>query len=164
MTDLTVTMTRIEAAHLMGLLGQFLDVLNASAPGDSSDPAVRRLTPDAYPEDDDASAEFRAMTQSDLLERRHGDAHAVLAALAVAGADPEAVTEENSLDSLSLPLDGDDAASWLRSLAALRLVLAERLGITAEDDHDSSDPRFTIYDWLGYRLDGLIQQIDATRD
>jgi hypothetical protein len=160
-TELTMEMTRIEAAHLMGLVGQFLDVLDASAPGDSTDPAVRRLTPDAYPQDDDASAEFRAMTQSDLLDRRRSDAHAVLSGLAIAGADPVALTEENSLDTVSLVLSTDDCASWLRALAALRLVLAERLGITDEDAHDDDDPRFAIYDWLGYRLDALIQEIDA---
>jgi hypothetical protein len=161
MTTLTMEMTRIEAAHLMGLMGQFLDVLDASAPGDSTDPAVQRLTPDAYPEDGDASAEFRAMTQSDLLDRRRGDARAVLSGLAIAGADPDALTEDNSLDPVALPLSPDDSAAWLRALAALRLVLAERLGVAAEDDHDDDDPRFAIYDWLGYRLDALIQEIDS---
>ena len=42
-------------------------------------------------------------------------------------------------------------------LAAIRLVLATRLGIRSEEDHDEDDPRFGIYDWLGYRLDGLVQ-------
>ena len=161
MTDLTMDMSRIEAAHLMGLVGQFLEVLDASAPGDSTDPAVRRLTPDAYPEDGEASAEFRSMTQSDLLDRRRGDARVVLAGLANAGADPDTLTEENSLDIVSLRLGRDDLASWLRAIAALRLVLAERLGIASEDDHDDEDPRFAIYDWLGYRLDALIQVIES---
>jgi len=161
MTDLTVGMSRIEAAHLMGLVGQFLDVLDASPPGDSTDPAVRRLTPDAYPDDGDASAEFRSMTQSDLLDRRRDDARVVLAGLGNAGADPDALTEENSLDTVSLRLTTDDMASWLRALAALRLVLAERLGIATEDDHDDEDARFAIYDWLGYRLDALVQEVDS---
>jgi hypothetical protein len=157
-------MSRIEAAHLMGLVGQFLDVLDASAPGDSTDPAVRRLTPDAYPEDGDASAEFRSMTQSDLLDRRRADARVVISGLALAGADPEGLTEGNSLDTVSLRLTTDDIASWLRALASLRLVLAERLGIATEDDHDDEDPRFAIYDWLGYRLDALLQEIDDLED
>jgi len=164
MTQLTMGMSRIEAAHLMGLVGQFLDVLDASAPGDSVDPAVQRLTPDAYPGDDDASADFRAMTQSDLLERRRGDARTVLSGLALSGADPDALTEENALDVVSLTLSMDDAGSWLRALAAIRLVLAERLGIVTEDDHDDDDPRFAIYDWLGFRLDSLIQEVDALSD
>jgi hypothetical protein len=164
MTDLTMDMSRIEAAHLMGLVGQFLEVLDAAPPGDSTDPAVRRLTPDAYPEDSDASAEFRSMTQSDLLDRRRADARVVLSGLALAGAEPDRLTEENSLDTVSLRLTVDDVSSWLRALAALRLVLAERLGIMTEDDHDDDDPRFAIYDWLGYRLDALIQEIDSLED
>ena len=47
-------------------------------------------------------------------------------------------------------------------LAAIRLVLATRLGIRSEEDHDVDDPRFGIYDWLGYRLDGLVQAASTT--
>lgn len=36
-----------------------------------------------------------------------------------------------------------------------------RLGIVEAEDHDSDDPRFGIYDWLGYRLDGLVGALDA---
>lgn len=161
MTRLVMEMSRIEAAHLMGLVSQFIEVLDASGPGDAADPAVARLTPDAYPQDADASAEFRTMTQSDLLVRRAADARSVLAQLAIAGADPESLREDNALDTVTIPLDPADASAWLRALAALRLVLAERLGIDTEDDHDEDDPRFAIYDWLGYRLDALVQELDA---
>lgn len=164
MTYLVMEMTRIEAAHLMGLVGQFLDVLDASAPGDSTDPAVRRLTPNAYPEDADASAEFRTLTQSDLLDRRAADARSVLAQLAVAGADPDALADDNALETVSLPLSAPETGEWLRALASLRLVLAERLGVSSEDDHDEKDPRYAIYDWLGYRLDALVQELDALTD
>jgi hypothetical protein len=36
-------------------------------------------------------------------------------------------------------------------------VLATRLDIQSEADHDVEDPRFGVYEWLGYRLDGLVQ-------
>jgi kynurenine formamidase len=49
----------------------------------------------------------------------------------------------------------------IESLAAVRLVLASRLGIERPEDHDAEDPRFGIYDWLGYRLDGLIRAVDG---
>ncbi len=160
MMRLVMDMSRIEAAHLMGLMTQFLEVLDAAAPGDSTDPAVARLTPDAYPQSAEDSAEFRLLTQADLLDRRAEDARSVLAHLADAGVDPDRLTERNAADTVSVPLD-EDAAAWLRALAALRLVLAERLGITAVDHHDDDDPRFAIYDWLGYRLDTLVQELDA---
>ena len=62
---------------------------------------------------------------------------------------------------LNVTLDHDGAAAWLRTLTALRLVLASRLGIAHEDDHDEADPRFGIYDWLGYRLDSLVRALDG---
>ena len=43
----------------------------------------------------------------------------------------------------------------MRTLTAIRLVIASRLGIEDEDDRDEDDPRFGVYDWLGYRLEGL---------
>ena len=57
-----------------------------------------------------------------------------------------------------------DVSALLRTLSAIRLVLATRLGIQADDDHDASEPRFGIYDWRGYRLDSLISAIDADSD
>ena len=55
----------------------------------------------------------------------------------------------------------DAIGAWLRTLAAIRLVLATRLGITEEDRHSPEDPRFGIYDWLGYRLDGLVSAVEG---
>ena len=52
------------------------------------------------------------------------------------------------------------ADALLRTLAAIRLVLASRLGVDDEDTHDNDDPRFGIYDWLGYRLDALLTALD----
>ena len=59
--------------------------------------------------------------------------------------------------TIELMLSAPEAAAWLRTLAALRLVLASRLGIRTEDDHDPEDPRFGVYDWLGYRLELLVR-------
>ena len=64
------------------------------------------------------------------------------------------------LEVMLLRLDPEDLRAWLRTLAALRLVLASRLGIKTEDDHDDASPRFGIYDWLGFRLDGLVRAAD----
>jgi hypothetical protein len=41
----------------------------------------------------------------------------------------------------------------------VRLVMATRLGITTEEEQDD-DPRFGVYNWLGFRLEGLLQAID----
>jgi hypothetical protein len=151
-------LTRIEAVHLRGLVDQFVDLLN-STPDAATDPAVARLVPSAYPDDAEAAAEFRAVTQPDLLQRRTDDAGVVLADLAAAGdvSDPQDMRPEDALSELVVILDRDRTTAWLRTLAAVRLVLASRLGVASEDDHDPEDPRFGIYEWVGYRLDGLTQ-------
>ncbi|GGH39173.1 DUF2017 family protein [Microbacterium album] len=152
-----LTLTRIEVTHLADLVRQFADIVDStpSAP----DPAVERLTPDAYPEDPETSREFRAVTRSDLLRRRAHDARVVLDDLA------RVERTEDQLAPVDVSLEGESIESWLRTLTSLRLVIATRLGITDEDHpHDPEDPRYGVYDWLGYRLEGLIQAADAHDD
>ena len=150
-------LTRMEALHLSGLVGQFSELLAETDAHD--DPAIARLVPDAYRDDPAAAREFREVTQRDLLERRSADAAVVLATVApAAGVTAETGPDDPVLmEVVELRLDSDQLQAWLRCLAALRLVLAERLGIRTEADHDGDDPRFGVYEWLGYRLDGLVR-------
>ncbi len=145
----------LEALHLAGIVGQFRDVVTDTQRSD--DPAVARLLPDAYPDDEEATREFRRLTGDDLLGRRAADAEVVLRTLGMDGGahdqgDPDA--------TLTIALGEDEALSWMRTLSAVRLVMATRLGIHSEDDHQPDDPRFGIYDWIGYRLDGLVTALD----
>lgn len=155
-----VEMTAIEAAHMRDLVTQFVDLLAGGTASAGDDPAIARLVPDAYRDDDEAAAEYRRLTESDLLDRRLTDAQAVAAALVAAGvAAPAELDPATAMDAVVLPLTPVQAQTWLRTLAALRLVLASRLGVVSEDDHDPEDPRFGIYEWVGFRLDGLVQAI-----
>ncbi|MEV7768775.1 DUF2017 family protein [Microbacterium sp. NPDC086615] len=145
----------LEALHLAGIVGQFRDVVTDTQRSD--DPAVARLLPDAYPDDEEATREFRRLTGDDLLGRRAADAEVILRTLGMDGGahdhgDPDA--------TLTIALGEDEALSWMRTLSAVRLVMATRLGIHSEDDHQPDDPRFGIYDWIGYRLDGLVTALD----
>ncbi|MGZ8804088.1 MAG: DUF2017 family protein [Microbacterium sp.] len=151
-------LTRMEAAHLAGLVTQFAELLE-DAGSASGDPAISRLVPDAYSDDADAAQDFRDMTERNLLDRRRQDAGLVLGTLQESAALPHDVEEDDEilLELVDLRLDPDALRAWLRCLAAIRLVLATRLGIQSEDDHDVDDARFGIYEWLGYRLDGLVQ-------
>jgi len=159
-------LSRMEATHLAGLVTQFAELLDETGEGLPDDPAVLRLVPDAYADDAEAAREFRGLTQRELLERRSADAGAVLATLAEAvdlsvdGNDP-ADSEAALVETTLIRLGPDDLQAWLRTLAAVRLVLASRLGITHEDDHVDDDPRFGVYDWIGYRLDGLVRAADG---
>jgi len=151
-------LTRMEAAHLAGLVTQFAELLE-DADSAGGDPAIARLVPDAYAGDAAAAREFRELTESDLLERRRQDAGIVLSTLSAAAALPEDVAADDAvlMELVELALDPETVQAWLRCLAAIRLVLATRLEIRSEDDHDVEDPRFGIYEWLGYRLDGIVQ-------
>jgi hypothetical protein len=151
-------LTRMEAAHLSGLVTQFAELLE-DAGSASGDPAISRLVPDAYSDDADAAKDFREMTERDLLDRRRQDAGLVLGTLQESAALPRGAEDDDAvlLELVDVRLGPDSLRAWLRCLAAIRLVLATRLGIQSEDDHDVDDPRFGVYEWLGYRLDGLVQ-------
>ena len=156
MTDaktVILEITPLEATHLTDLVTQFDELLQASRP--TEDPAVARLVPDAYTDDPQGSAEFRRLTEPTLLERRSDDAAMVVASLA-----PLLAEDPTDLEPVGLPLDPPTAAAWVRCLAALRLVLAERLGIRTESDGEVDDPRVGVYEWLGFRLAGLMTALD----
>lgn len=152
----------MEAAHLAGLVTQFAELLEGAA-GGGGDPAIERLVPDAYSGDADAAREFREMTEADLLERRRQDAGVVLGSLGTAATIPETAGPDDAvlMEPVEITLEPDAVQAWMRCLAAIRLVLATRLDIRTEDDHDVDDPRYGIYEWLGYRLDGLVQAASA---
>jgi hypothetical protein len=150
---------RLEAAHLSALVGQFADLLDDSASA-NDDPAIARLVPTPYPDDDEAAREFRTLTERDLLTRRRTDAEIVLSSLAEAAVIPDDPEDPTLLEQVEIRLEPETVRAWLRTLAAVRLVMAQRLDITEPEDHDPEDPRFGIYDWLGYRLDGLVASFD----
>ena len=151
-------LTRMEAAHLAGLVTQFAELLE-DAESATGDPAIARLVPDAYADDAEAAQDFRDMTERDLLDRRRQDAGVVLSSLSGPATLPDDAEpgDEVLMELIELRLEPDALQAWLRCLAAIRLVLATRLDIRTEEDHDVDDPRFGIYEWLGYRLDGLVQ-------
>lgn len=156
---IVLELARIEAAHLAGLVTQFAELLAET--GDAAeDPAIARLVPDAYADDAQSSKEFRDLTQTELLARRGDDAATVLASLHEVSALPDDPADPALTETVAVVLRPEAVQSWLRTLAAVRLVMATRLGIDGEDDHDDDDPRFGIYDWLGYRLDGLVRALD----
>ncbi len=150
-------LARLEGVHLARLADEFAELLSRSR--GAGDPALRRLTPDAYPDDVEATAEFARATRDDLLDHRLADVLVVRRGL-VPFLDDD-TDEDDTLLPRDLVIAEEDLDPWLRTLTALRLVIASRLGIDSADEHDPEDPRFGVYDWLGYRLDGLIGVADS---
>ena len=160
MTERTVhlSIARLEGVHLSRLVDDFVELVSSGR--DTNDPAIGRLTPNAYPEDADASRAFADITRDDILDRRVADAATVRSALDGFDVDMESLTEEEALAPRDVIIPDVDIDAWLRALTALRLVIASRLEITDDDQYDPDDPRYGVYNWLGYRLEGLIQAAD----
>lgn len=153
---IVVPITPIEEHHLAQLVDDFLELIGASR--DSDDPAIARLTPNPYPDDADSAAGFADTTRDDLLDRRVADARRVRASIGDADGDSASFTDGTlSPKELAVPVDLVDA--WLRTLTAIRLVIATRLGIVSDED-SGADGSHDVYDWLGYRLELLIQAAD----
>ena len=118
------------------------------------DPVLRRLFPNAYPHDADASSDFRRFTERGLRTTKVTDARVVLEDLAA--------TQEGSAD---LRVQPDHVEAWLRTLTSVRLAVATRLGVTDAESAEQlaqleeSDPRsymVSVYDWLGFAQETMV--------
>lgn len=161
-----ITLSRLEARALSDLISQFAALL--AAPSPEGDDALARLTPSPYPDDDNAAAEFHAATAGDLLDRRQTDALRMLADLAPSFASDDETATDPVDDLVDISFDDEGGQAWLRTLAALRMVIAVRLGIDTEANasrpaEDPDEERFAVYDWLGYRLELLVSALTHHR-
>jgi Domain of unknown function (DUF2017) len=126
-------------------------------PGPLEDPVLRRLFPDAYPNDSGAAADFRRFTERSMKATKVAEARVVL--------DRLATTELGARD---LRIPAEEVESWLRTLTSVRLAVATRLGIRDADAADElaalpdDDPRsfmVSVYDWLGFAQETLISAL-----
>src|SRR5690606_29184222 len=69
---LHLSLAIIEGRHLLGLVDEFIALLDG--PRDPADGGLNRLAPDPYPDDAEASAEYRRSTRDDLFDQRLADA------------------------------------------------------------------------------------------
>ncbi|MGH2641287.1 MAG: DUF2017 family protein [Actinomycetota bacterium] len=132
---------------LVELCGQSRALLEAEDP--SSDPAVSRLFPPAYPDDPLQNLEFEtnlgAAPRSGKLEALD-------------------VVERTAHASM---LTEDEILAWIGVVNDLRLVLGTRIEITEEatdGDFPADDPRhetFRVYQFLGFLLQELLEGIGA---
>ncbi|MER7521005.1 DUF2017 domain-containing protein [Streptomyces sp. NPDC126499] len=171
--EVEISILRSLAVQLMELIGPGdepvegedpLAALFAEGPSEPpSDPALRRLFPDAYGDDTDelrqAAADFRRFTENDLRARKREDALTVVRTLdAVASA---AAGEGGGV----LKLTADESRCWLGALNDLRLTIGTRLDVKDDDESErlyrlpDSDPRKPMvmaYLWLGGLQESLV--------
>lgn len=174
------TFTGFEADLLRSLASQLVELLRneRAVPSDAGDPleamldfsgptsepddpVLARLFPTAYPDDEEAAAEFRRFTEGTLRDGKAAAASSLIDGLEEAGLPP--TLEESGL-VIDVELDAGDAEVWMRSFTDLRLALATRLGVE-QDDEDywhalpDDDPRaqaHDIYEWVGYLQETLV--------
>lgn len=162
----------VERGLLISLIDQLIEFVEPESMGEDADPLARlvgidttaekpedpalaRLFPDAYPDDVEASADFRRFTERSLREAKVAHAHLVRVALAqVNGTATIAVTDETS-------------GAWLGLLNDLRLALGTRIGITEDyseelaelSDDDPMAGVMHIYDWLTFLQETLVRSL-----
>jgi hypothetical protein len=176
------TFTAFEADLLRSLAAQLIELLrNESATGEvesdsledlldfagptkePDDPVLARLFPTAYPEDEEAAAEFRRYTEADLRNGKAAGASTVIDTLEEAGLPAE---PQDGL-FIDVELDPATALTWLKSFTDMRLAIATRLGIEDGDEDfwyslPDDDPRaqvHDIYDWVGYLQETLVRAL-----
>ncbi len=128
------------------------------------DPVLKRLFPSAYPDDEQAAAEFRRFTEGTLRDGKADAAAAIIDALEEAGLPPQ--LQEDGL-VIDVELDEPTAQAWLRSFTDVRLALAVRLGVEEGDEDywhslDDDDPRaqaHDIYEWVAFLQDSLVSAL-----
>ncbi len=115
------------------------------APGDS---AAERLDIGVYPDDPQATEEFRRLTSSEMAEGRSADRSAFVEVL------DAAVTG-------SAVLSPEQAESWLLVLGEARLTLAARLGIETEGwgEEDSPEPAMALLHYLSWLQGALTEAL-----
>jgi hypothetical protein len=127
------------------LLRDLLDDLEPLL-ADPDDPAVRRLFPPAY-SDDESDEQYRSLVRDQLVNGR---------AKALA-------TMRNTLAGETIDLEQAD--EWLRALNDLRLVLGTRLDVSEEIDYEQIDleePRgrdLAVYGYLAWLQEQLVDAL-----
>jgi len=163
-----IAFEREEAAMLDQLVGQLIalvesysgtaldpDPLFASLEVGGSehppeDPALARLFPDAF-EDEDEAAGFRRVTEQGLINRKLHDAMRVAGDLG-----------EVSGSEVCVTISAESFPAWARTLTAVRLAIAARIGLEQEEDHDrlidEDETRGTVmvFDWLASLLEAVL--------
>ncbi|MBO0844847.1 MAG: DUF2017 domain-containing protein [Nocardioides sp.] len=128
------------------------------------DPVLARLFPTAYPDDEEASAEFRRFTEGSLRDGKAAGAATVIDTLEEAGLPTQLGDERLVID---VELDPATALVWLKSLTDLRLALATRLEVEQDDeaywaslpDDDPRSQAHDIYEWIGVLQETLVDAL-----
>lgn len=124
--------------------------------GSNDDPALERLLPNAYPDDETAAREFERYTRGSLVDGKRQAAQSVR----------DATDVTDGRDLVEIELDESQAWGWLTFLTDLRLILAERVGLGddggSDDDETRDDYLLAAYEWAGFVQGSMLEVLDPT--
>jgi hypothetical protein len=121
------------------------------------DPALRRLLPDAYADDDAAAGEFRRLMDGELRRQKTEALDELRGAI-----------DGNDVAGLKVRLAPQQAEQWLQALTDIRLVLGTRLDVTEDLDalhlrigtDDLLAPLLAAYEWLGWLQESVVLALE----
>lgn len=117
-----------------------------------SDPGAARLTPQAYPDDDEADREWRRYAGGELETARSADRSAFEMVIEAAADGPTVISVE-------------EAAAFLRVVNEVRLVLGARWGLETADDYGDLRPEARqVLGQLGWLIEDLSEVLRARMD
>lgn len=128
---------------LRTLPGQLRDLLS------TDDPALERLYPPAYVDDDERNDEYQRLMRGDLERRRTSSLDVM----------------EATIDATSL--EEEQLVAWMGAVNDLRLVLGTRLDVSEdplEDQVDEDDPRapaLALYGYLGHLQETVVAALSS---
>jgi hypothetical protein len=135
----SVSLGDAERKLLADLVVQLRSLLSTDSP------ALARLFPPAYGDDEERNQGYAALAGAELVERR-------LAALELV---------ESTLESPELT--EDELSAWMRSLNDVRLVLGTILDVDEEHRAPEGDEdvaaMYATYEYLGYLLERVVQAL-----
>ena len=117
--------------------------------GNHDDPALRRLFPSAFLDDEEATAEFDSVVRDDLMGQR-------LAAI-------ETLERTVGSDRLS----EEELSAWLAAVNDLRLVLGVRLAVTEESTPEEfradaeTERAYALYAYLSYFEEEMVEALSG---
>lgn len=126
-----------------------------------TDPALARLFPDAFDDEDEAAA-FRRVTEQGLINRKLQDAMRVVSDIGH--------TDEAEFEPVGVVIDTASFPAWARTITAVRLAIAARIGLESAEDHarlvDDDVTRGTVlvFDWLAALLEAVLALGAAATD
>ena len=139
---LRVDLQGAEASILTTLFDDFATLLSSE---DEQDPALARLYPAGYTDDENASAEYREMVMADLRDER--------------SARLQLCRAEVGTGSGRLELDEEAADRWIKVLNDLRLGLGTRLGFSEDSELDPRAETTAVYHWLSSVQELLVSHL-----